>query len=132
ILNLQRGSQWTIWEPGAETRTARAWTFALSDPVEPGSDPREMRWLPPAGFEMLQEAEPAEQVIVEGERVQVSGTTGSAAVLVLSDPDYPGWEAELNQDGQSHHVPIVQAFGGWRAVYLAKPGPYQVTFSYRP
>ena len=132
VLELPGGAQWTIWEQDSDVRTARAWTFPVSDPAEPGSDPREFRGLPPAGIEMLREAVPAEQVIVEGERVQVSGMSESPAVLVLSDPDYVGWEAELNQEGQSHRVPILQAFGGWRAVYLAKPGPYQVTFSYRP
>ncbi len=123
---------WTLWQP--DVRTSRAWTFPLpaTSDAAPGTDPRLFRRPPPARRRMLEHASPADRVIVAGERVKVSGTADSPAVLVLADMLYLGWHAELTQNGTTGPVPIESAFGGWRAVEIPESGRYEVTFEYRP
>jgi len=123
---------WSVWEFDPGVKVSRAWFFPVSDPAEPGSDPRLARRPPPARRGMLDRARVADSVTSEGETVVVTGTADSPGVVVLSDWKYPGWEAELTQRGETHRVPIESAFGEWRAITVPHPGEYDITFRYRP
>ncbi len=125
-------SQWTLWTFEPDVTTARAWTFPVEEAAEPGTDPRLARRPPPARRRMLDRGKPARQVVDEGERVIVAGSAEGPSVLVLTDLDYPGWEAVLSQGNHSQRVPIEAAFGGWRSVRIPQAGTYRVTFNFRP
>lgn len=61
------------------------------------------------------------------ERLTLQVATEQPCVLVLSELDYPGWQAKV--DGAP--APILPANGILRAITLA-PGSHQVSFVYRP
>ena len=63
----------------------------------------------------------------ETDRLEVEVRSTSDAILVLSDTDYPGWEAEI--DGNS--VPILRANIAFRAVAVPA-GKHTVTMRFRP
>ena len=79
-----------------------------------------------------QPAVPLTDLTDRGETVVIRGTASSKSVLVLSDLDYPGWEAVLTIAGESSRVPIAPAFGGWKSVEIPAPGQFELTFSFRP
>ncbi|MFQ5672040.1 MAG: YfhO family protein [Nitrospinales bacterium] len=60
-------------------------------------------------------------------RVLIEAVTAGPGLLVLADPDFPGWQARVN--GQPR--PIHRANYLFRAVYLKK-GRHTVEFRYRP
>ena len=69
------------------------------------------------------------EIIAHGpEQVQLKATLDAPGYLVLTDAEYPGWEAEV--DG-SQPVPIQRADLYFRAVAL-DAGEHQVTFRFRP
>jgi hypothetical protein len=70
---------------------------------------------------------PAEIVAYEPELVRVRASLDTPGYLVLTDTDYPGWQAKV--DGQP--APIVRADLYFRAVALAA-GEHEITFHYRP
>jgi hypothetical protein len=124
--------QWSFWSIAAEKSVARAWAFPVTDPAEPGSDPRWQTVPPPARRNLLESAVPADEVQDLGEAVIVRGTAPSRSVLVLTDLDYPGWTAELEMDGKVRQVEIEPAFGGWRGVLIPDAGRYELRFKYQP
>jgi hypothetical protein len=126
------GRQWNFWELSAELSVARAWAFPITDPAQPGSDPRLQMVPPPARRQMLDSAVPASEIEGKGERFTVRGSVPSRSILVLADLDYPGWTATLLSNGQERELAIEPAFGGWRAVELSVAGKYEVRFEYRP
>lgn len=63
----------------------------------------------------------------EPERVQVTTSSRIAGLLVLSDEQFPGWEASV--DGQE--APILTADEALRSVYVPA-GSHTITFVYRP
>ena len=134
VFNIALPSEagWTFWELPKDAECARAWLFPIADPPLPGTDPRVLSAPPPARRKMLQNAKPLHEVVDEGERLRIRGTVESPSVLVLSDAHYPDWKAILTQDGETQPVEIEKAFGRWRAVYLAKPGQFELTFIYDP
>jgi hypothetical protein len=71
--------------------------------------------------------EPARLVSYEAERVVVDVVARHAGQLVLTDSDYPGWEARV--DGQP--VEIERANGVFRSVRVDS-GKHQVVFEFRP
>ena len=81
---------------------------------------------------MLNGAIPVSELVDRGESVEISGRTDGAAVLLLSDLYYPGWNAVLTQSGASVTVPIEPAFGHWRAVFIPQKGRFQIRFQYQP
>ena len=123
-------ARWTLWEP--TVRIARAWLFPRSDPEEPGTNPLLVRRPPPARRGLLDRATPFSDVVDSGETVVVSGRAASPGILVLSDLEYPGWEAELRQEGEPRAVPIRSAFGAFRGVDIGQAGEFELTFRYRP
>ena len=125
-------AQWKLWQPQPQQPSSRAWTFSVRDPVDPGSDPRLARAPPPARRRMLDHARMAEVVSDTGEEVIVGGTADGACVLVISDMFYPGWNAELRQNSATVSVPIEEAFGGWRAVFIPDAGAYEVKLTFNP
>ncbi len=48
--------------------------------------------------------------------------------LILSEIWYPGWQATVNSASQ----PVQRVNGLLRGIYLAQPGPAQITVTYRP
>jgi hypothetical protein len=125
---------WSLWELDDQVVSARAWLFPVDNPPEAGTDPRQCLRPPPARRRMLDShsAVPLTDIVEGGETVVVRGTAPSESVLVLSDLDYPGWEATLNSGGRSRRVAIAPAFGGWRGVLIPGPGRFELTFSFRP
>jgi hypothetical protein len=63
----------------------------------------------------------------EPERIAARVRLDAPGYLVLSDTDYPGWQAVL--DGNS--APVLRANGFVRAVYL-EPGEHVVEFAFSP
>ena len=134
------GREWNFWELSADLPVARAWAFPITDPPQPGSDPRLQTVPPPARRHLLDSAVPASEVLDVASRqasrvfgtVIVRGHAPSRSILVLADLDYPGWTATLRGDGQERELAIEPAFGGWRAVELPAAGKYEVHFEYRP
>jgi hypothetical protein len=63
----------------------------------------------------------------DGDSSELEVTVASPAVVVVSDVDYPGWQATL--DG--HPVPIRRADVAFRAVEVP-PGTHRVTFEFHP
>ncbi len=63
----------------------------------------------------------------QANRVVVTGVAKASGVLVLSDTNYPGWQATLN--GAS--VPIYPVNGIFRGVWVPT-GAYEVEFTYWP
>jgi hypothetical protein len=63
----------------------------------------------------------------ERDRVVVRASAASPAVLVLTDPYFPGWTAHV--DGRV--VPIIRADSLFRGV-LVPSGDHEVTFAYEP
>ncbi len=61
-------------------------------------------------------------------RIELLAVTPQPAYLVLSEVDYPGWQASV--DGQP--VPIYRANIAFRAIYLDAPGEHRVELSFRP
>jgi hypothetical protein len=59
--------------------------------------------------------------------LSVQVKTDTPALLILSEPHYPGWQATI--DGQS--APVLRAYYTLRAVPLPA-GEHTVTFSFRP
>ena len=55
-------------------------------------------------------------------------TVNQAGFLVISDMNYPGWEAKVN----GRTVPIIAAYGLFRSVWLHQKGQYTVEFKYLP
>ncbi len=125
-------SQWTFCELQPEIVASRAWTFPLGNRPGTAVDPRLLLVPPPGRRRMLDTARPARKVFDWGDTVELTGTNDSPSVLVLSDLHYPGWEAVVTQGRESRRVAIERAFGDWRAVKIANPGAYRVTFTYRP
>lgn len=81
------------------------------------------------GYRPVPGLSPGEAQIVKYEpnRVEIKTNSPAAALLFLSDNDYPGWQAEV--DGQS--TEILRADYTFRAVALPA-GEHQIIFSYRP
>ncbi len=132
VLDVRpEATHWSLWEADGVT-SARAWTFPVSDPPRPGTDPRALSRAPPARRGMLDRAQPLKQVSDNGDEVTITGSVDTPSVLVLSDLDYPGWQAELKRGPSTEQVEIEPAFGKWRSVYLAEPGSFELTFTYRP
>ncbi|MEC9008310.1 MAG: hypothetical protein VX877_03560 [Planctomycetota bacterium] len=127
-------STWLLWKLDDKVVSARAWLFPIATPPEAGTDPRLYLRPPPARRLMLdsQPAVPLTDLTDRGETVVVRGTASSKSVLVLSDLEYPGWEAMLTIAGESSRVPIAPAFGGWKSVEIPTPGQFELTFSFRP
>jgi hypothetical protein len=75
------------------------------------------------------EAQPStvELISYEPESVQVRASLGAPGYLVLTDADYPGWEAIV--DGQP--IPILRADLYFRAIAL-EDGEHVVSFHFRP
>jgi hypothetical protein len=71
--------------------------------------------------------EGVEIVVYRPERVELRATLLRPGLLVLTDADYPGWEARV--DGAP--ATILRANGGLRAVEL-EPGARTVVFEFRP
>ena len=132
IEQLAIDSSWTFWEPQPDVTVARAWTFPVDNPPKPGTDPRHLSRPPPARRKMLDDAQPIEDIVDSGHQLRISGTSALSSVLVVSDLNYPGWDAMLTQGEISERVKIEQAFGRWRAVSIPNAGPFEVTFTYRP
>lgn len=124
--------RWAFWELRPEVTSARAWLFPIGSPPAPGTDPRLVVRPPPARRRMLDRAKPLEILNDQGELVEVSGTSETRAVLVLSDLHYPGWNAFLTQSGTPRRVEIQRAFGDWRAVVIPQAGPFRITFKFQP
>lgn len=120
----------------------RAWlvhnTIAERDPAatlaglaDPRFDPRRVAYVaadlaltgPPAALPN----EAVRIVSYEAERVHLEADVRAAAVLVLADSFYPGWQATV--DGVA--APILRANLMFRAVALS-PGRHQIVFSYEP
>lgn len=127
-------STWLLWKLDDKVVSARAWLFPIATPPEAGTDPRLYLRPPPARRHMLdsQPAVPLTDLTDRGETVVIRGTASSKSVLVLSDLEYPGWEAVLTIAGESSRVPIAPAFGGWKSVEIPAPGQFELTFSFRP
>lgn len=64
----------------------------------------------------------------EPERITLQVEAPSAAVLALSLPDYPGWQATINGDSAG----ILRAYGGLSALALPAAGSYAITLAYKP
>jgi uncharacterized membrane protein YfhO len=64
----------------------------------------------------------------EPETVEVDATVASPALLVLTDTQYPGWEAMV--DGEP--APIVRADHAFRGVRLEAGRHRRVVFRYAP
>ena len=79
-----------------------------------------------------QPAVPLPDITDRGETVVVRGNASSRSVLVLSDLQYPGWEAVLTTSDKSSRVPIAPAFGGWKSEEIPGSGQFELTFSFRP
>jgi hypothetical protein len=83
-----------------------------------------------SGGEALQvEAQPStvETIGYEPEEVQLQVSLGAPGYLVLTDADYPGWEATVD----SKPVPVLRADLYFRAIAL-EGGEHLVSFHYRP
>ena len=127
-------STWSLWTLDDTVVSARAWLFPVGAPPEAGTDPRLYLRPPPARRHMLdsQPAVPLTDITDRGETVVVRGNASSRSVLVLSDLQYPGWEAVLTTSDKSSRVPIAPAFGGWKSVEIPGSGQFELTFSFRP
>ena len=55
-------------------------------------------------------------------------TTNHPGFFILSETDFPGWQAMLN----NKNVPILKAFGLFRAIWIDSPGTHTITFEYKP
>jgi len=64
-------------------------------------------------------------------RVEYAVETSGVALLVTSEPAYPGWKAIVHKDGRSRPVPIRVAEGVLRAVVVPK-GTCRVEVRYEP
>ncbi len=63
----------------------------------------------------------------EPNKIEIKASVKDSSLLVLSDPFYPGWKADV--DGKP--ASIYRADYAFRAVYLPK-GTHEVTFTYDP
>jgi hypothetical protein len=70
---------------------------------------------------------PATIVSYEPERVVIDVDAPTAGFVVLSDTDYPGWRARVDDED----VEIFRANGLYRAVAVSR-GRHRITFEYRP
>ena len=68
-----------------------------------------------------------EIVVYEAERVELRVASDAPAIAVLTDAQFPGWEATL--DGQS--VPLLRANTNFRAV-VVPAGNHEIEMRYRP
>ncbi|MFH0983965.1 MAG: hypothetical protein V1882_00360 [Candidatus Omnitrophota bacterium] len=68
------------------------------------------------------------QAITSSDRENYSVETTGPGFLVLMSVMYPGWEATV--DGQK--IPIISAYGLFRAVWIPGAGKHFVEFSYHP
>jgi Bacterial membrane protein YfhO len=114
-------------EPGDPQR-------ALERLLDPSFDPRRTALVDPLPDALAARTGPPPQPsgethieVDEPERLVVRTAGEEAALLVVSDPFYPGWEATL--DGAS--VPILRANTALRAV-LVPAGEHRVEMRYRP
>ncbi len=55
-------------------------------------------------------------------------TTAQSGFLVFSNTYYHGWQATLNNSP----VPILRAYGLFRAIQIPLAGTYSLTFTYHP
>lgn len=67
-------------------------------------------------------------LVYEPNRVSLSAVTTGPAYLLLAEPYYPGWAAEVNGE----RVKIYRANLAFRAIYLPEAGDYTVEMRYRP
>ena len=97
---------------------------------DPAWDPREVAYV--EGGPPLDSAPPEGAAlfftVYEPNTLAVVVRTAAPAYLVLSEVDYPGWEAFI--DGQP--APIYRANTAFRAVYIAEPGEHTVLLTFRP
>lgn len=128
----EAANEWSTWEFASDVTVSRAWIFPVTDPPVAGTDPRLLRRPPPGRRAMLENATTASVIVDEGEHLQIEGSTVGRSVVVISDLNYPGWSATLSQNGESIPLEIQTAFGNWRAVLVAEPGPFRIDFHYRP
>jgi hypothetical protein len=68
-----------------------------------------------------------EIISYEPERIELSADTPASALLVLTEANYPGWQAVI--DGQE--VEIQQTNGLFRGV-VVPPGQHAITFTFQP
>lgn len=75
-------------------------------------------------------ATPGEAVVTqfEPERITIDVQTTAPAILTLSLPAYPGWDAAI--DGKQ--APLVRAYGGLSALALREAGAHTITLEYTP
>jgi len=123
---------WTLWTLKPKITSARAWLFPVTDPPEPGTDPRLITQEPPARRGLLDSAFEVDDVSDEGEKITIRGSAESAAVVVLSDLFYPGWTATLRQKDVDRTVSVERAFGRMRGTYVDQSGDFEIVFSYEP
>ncbi len=82
---------------------------------------------PPLGEVPGDRTESVRIVADEAERVVIEASVAAPALLVLGDPAYPGWHADV--DGTP--VPILIADHAFRAVFVPA-GRHTITFAYAP
>lgn len=70
----------------------------------------------------------AEILSYENGEVAVGAVATSPSLLVLTDMNYPGWQAEVN----GKRTEVYPAYGVFRSVFLPGAGAYKVIFSFRP
>ncbi len=142
VLAITQDSSLPLYLHKIDNPLPRAWmTYRAMNTLD---ETQALGWLADPSFNPLQTvilntelpftlpAEPPSNYIVSIERyapesITLSIDTPANGVLVLSEIDYPGWQATVNGDPAK----IWRANAGLRALPL-RTGHYQVIFTYRP
>ena len=104
--------------------------FALALMDDPRFDEREaivLHQKPKLELPTRPAAGKAKVTVFEPEEIHIDIDTPSAAILSLSQPHYPGWQASLN----GGDVDIIRAYGGLSAVEIP-PGQHRLRLRFVP
>lgn len=128
-LQTPAGSQartFGLWWP--DQATSRAWLLAQSIPVQ---DLTQIGDEPQRVLAVLNKARPLPTRSSRPEILEVEVETRPPAVVLVSQLDYPGWDAVWIGPAGQRKAPIIRVLGGWQGLEVPGAGRWTLRLEFR-